>query len=121
VAKRRTDPDLDRLWEDFHASVNMSGHELRTWLLTQASRETAFRADADPGLPAPGRDIVDLLSKRKVDVTEADVDVMSTAVDRIRDLLAHPPPDGASNADWRHALMNLGRDPLRDPPERPAG
>jgi hypothetical protein len=120
VADRRIDPDVDRLWQDFHAYVNMSGHELRTWLLTDASSETAFPADPDPGLAGPGRQIVDVLGKRKVDLTDADVEVMSTVVRRIRRLLEDPPATGPADTRWRHALMRLGHDPLRDPPERPA-
>lgn len=115
MAKQRTDPNVNRLWREFHASVNMTGHELRTWLLTETSDETGFRAEPDPGLPAPGRDILDVLKKRKVDLTDADLTVMATVVDRIRDLRASPPPDGAKDTGWRHALMNLGHDPLRSP------
>jgi Protein of unknown function (DUF3140) len=121
MTKRRTSPDLDQLWEDFHASVNMSSHELRTWLLTQASNQGALPADPDPGLPAPGRDIVDVLGKRKVDVTDADLAVMSTVVERVAALRDNPPPAGAADTAWRHRLMDLGHDPLREPPERPAG
>jgi hypothetical protein len=121
MAKRRTDLDVDRLQQEFHASVNMSGHELRNWLLTDASAETAFPADPDPGLPAPGRDIVDVLGKRKVDLTSADLAVMSTTVEQITALLDDPPLEGAKDTAWRHRLMSLGHDPLREPPERAAG
>lgn len=98
----------------------MSGHELRTWLLTDASSETAFPADPDPGLASPGRDIVDILGKRIVDLTDSDLEVMSIVVRTIRRLLDDPPPAGPSDDRWRHALMRLGHDPLREPPERPA-
>lgn len=120
MAKRRTDPDVDRLWDEFHESVNMSGRELRTWLLTEASSETGFQAGPDPGLPAPGRAVVDVLTKRKLDLTEADLELMASVVEQIRRLRASPPPDGPADTGWRHRLMNMGHDPLREPPEHSA-
>lgn len=35
-------------WAEFHRTVNMTGQELRTWLLTDASGEAAF--PATPGM-----------------------------------------------------------------------
>lgn len=112
---------MERLWREFHGCVNMSGHELRNWLLTETAEEGTFPATSDPGLPAPGRDVVNLLKKRIVDLTEADLNVMAEVVGQVRALLADPPPDGPADLGWRHALMNRGYDPLREPPERSAG
>lgn len=115
--KRRTDPDVEQLWQDFHSVVNMNGHELRTWLLTEASGPRALPGDPDPGLPAPGRDVVDVLNKRKVDLTDSDLEVMSQVIEDVQRLRASRPAEGAADSGWRRQLMSLGHDPLREPPE----
>jgi hypothetical protein len=105
----------DGLWEDFHALVNMSSEQLRQWLLTDASREAAFPADPDLGVAPDGRAVLAVLGKRKMDLTDADREMMRTAVEAIRYLLGHRPPGGAADDTWRHTLMTLGHDPLRAP------
>ncbi|MER7168771.1 DUF3140 domain-containing protein [Micromonospora sp. NPDC000207] len=112
VRETRLDADVELLWEDFHARVNMPSEQLRQWLLTRGSGERAFGPDPDLDLPEPGRQILAVLRKRKVDLTSGDVEVMRQAVRRIDDLTAAPPPRGAADDDWRHRLLDLGHDPL---------
>nr|BFE83862.1 hypothetical protein GCM10020093_064630 [Planobispora longispora] len=45
----RSDPDLDRLWQEFHDFVNMTSEELRAFLMAAGSGE-----DASPPTPASG-------------------------------------------------------------------
>ena len=74
---QRIDPEVESLWEEFHAQVNVTSEQLRSWLLTRGSGEEAFAAAPDLDLPEPGRQILAVLGKRKVDLTPADIDVMS--------------------------------------------
>jgi Protein of unknown function (DUF3140) len=106
------DPEVDRLWQDFHGRVNMTSEQLRSWLLTQGSGEEAFTGDPDLDVPEPGRQILAVLRKRKGDLTRVDVEVMREAVDRIRELLDARPPEGNADEKWRHALLDLGHDAL---------
>lgn len=106
--------DVQRVWEEFHLTVNMSSRELRDWLLTQASDEGAF-PDADLTMPEPGRVVLGILGKRRTDLTDDDVRVMADVVRRVRDLLAERPAAGTADQRWRHELMNLGHDPVRAP------
>ncbi|MGC4806356.1 DUF3140 domain-containing protein [Micromonospora sp. DT233] len=108
----RLDPEVEVLWEDFHAEVNVTSEQLRSWLLTRGSGEESFGADPDLGLPEPGRQILAVLRKRKVDLTGEDVAVMRDAVERIRALTATPPKGGTGNDEWRRALLDLGHDVL---------
>ena len=102
-----SDPNTDRLWEEFHASVNMTGEELRRWLLTDASGEEALPA-AD-GVGDEGEQIVRLLDKRRTDLTSSDVELMERVTRFVQDELTNPrPQDGA----WRRRLMRVGHDPL---------
>jgi hypothetical protein len=111
---QRIEPEVEELWQDFHGYVNVTSDQLRTWLLTRGSGEVAFGADPDLGVPEPGRHILRVLGKRKVDLTGADVEVMRQVVDQIQDLLTARPAVSASDETWRHALLDLGHDPLRE-------
>ncbi|MEV4771042.1 DUF3140 domain-containing protein [Micromonospora humida] len=110
--EQRLDPEVELIWEDFHAEVNVPSEQLRQWLLTRGSGEEAFGPDPDLDLPEPGRQILAVLRKRKVDLTPADVAVMRTAIDRIRSLVDEKPGDGNADDEWRHALLDLGHDVL---------
>ncbi|WP_328346282.1 DUF3140 domain-containing protein [Micromonospora sp. NBC_00421] len=110
--EQRLDPEVEVLWEDFHAEVNVPSEQLRQWLLTRGSGEEAFGPGPDLDLPEPGRQILAVLRKRKVDLTPADVEVMRAAVDRIRALVEEKPGAGNADDEWRHALLDLGHDVL---------
>lgn len=113
----RIPAEAELAWEDFHRLVNMTSDELRTWLLTDASGEEAFPADGPgPGVSELGARVVDVLRKRKVDLTEDDAEVMQEVVDYVEERLEHRPADGARDEEWRHALMSVGHDPLRPEP-----
>lgn len=105
--------DVELLWDEFHQVVNMTSDEIRTWLLTDASGEEAFPADPQV-LPELGTKVVDLLRKRKVDLTREDTEVMRQVVDFVEDQTGEARPANAEQDDkWRHALMSVGHDPLQ--------
>ncbi|GAB3146323.1 DUF3140 domain-containing protein [Micromonospora sonneratiae] len=108
----RIEPEVEQLWEDFHSCVNVTSDQLRTWLMVQGSGEEAFEPEPHLGLPEPGRHILSILGKRKVDLTAEDIQVMRETVVEIQDLLDGPPEEGLRDEQWRHSLMNLGHDPL---------
>jgi hypothetical protein len=107
------DPEIEPLWDAFHQVVNMSSEELRTWLLVDAANEDAFPAEPDLGLPELGRRVVNVLRKRKVDLTDADLATMREVVDFVEKQQIAPPAAEADNARWRRSLMNVGHDPLK--------
>ncbi|SCL72502.1 Protein of unknown function [Micromonospora citrea] len=112
VREQRLDPEVEVLWDDFHAQVNVPSEQLRQWLLTRGSGEESFGPDPDLDLPEPGRQILRVLSKRKVDLTPEDIRVMQDAIDEIQNLLEAKPPRGNADDEWRHALLDLGHDVL---------
>jgi hypothetical protein len=114
VREQRVEPEVDQLWQDFHGRVNVTSAQLRTWLLTQGSGEDAFAADPDLDLPQPGRQIMAVLGKRKVDLTGPDIEVMRRTVEEIDGLLAARPPAGSADEQWRRALLDLGHDVLAE-------
>ncbi|MBX9387885.1 DUF3140 domain-containing protein [Streptomonospora nanhaiensis] len=114
MARERTDPQTEELWQEFHASVNMTGEELRRWLLTDASGPDRFGSEPSMGVSDIGRRVVAVLDKRRVDLTGEDVETMRTVVERVGELLATP-VERRDDA-WRHRLMTLGHDPLQPDP-----
>lgn len=110
----RLPADAELLWEEFHQIVNMTSDELRAWLLTAASGEEALPAAPGMGVPGLGLRVVELLRKRKTDLTDADTETMRQVVDFVEDRTQTPPPAGAADDQWRHALMTVGHDPLKD-------
>ncbi|GAA4577134.1 hypothetical protein GCM10023176_50000 [Micromonospora coerulea] len=112
VRERRLDPEVEVIWDDFHAQVNVPSEQLRQWLLTRGSGEEAFGPNPDMNLPEPGRQILHVLSKRKVDLTPEDIEVMRDAIDRIQSLVDAKPSRGNADDDWRHSLLDLGHDVL---------
>ncbi|MFF3668355.1 DUF3140 domain-containing protein [Microtetraspora malaysiensis] len=108
----RSDPEVDLLWEEFHEVVNMTSAELRSWLLTSASDEDAFPADPDLGIQELGRGVLHVLRKRKVDLTDEDVEVMRRVVDFVRERVTTAPAGAVRDDRWRRALMSVGHDPL---------
>ncbi len=112
VREARLDPEVEVIWDDFHAEVNVPSEQLRQWLLTRGSGEEAFGPRPDLDLPEPGRQILHVLSKRKVDLTPEDIEVMRDAIDRIRELSATKPSRGNADDEWRHSLLDLGHDVL---------
>ncbi|WP_067486389.1 DUF3140 domain-containing protein [Actinomadura hibisca] len=109
----RLSAEVELLWDDFHRTVNMTSEELRAWLLTDASGEDALPADPDMKVPELGKRVVEILRKRKVDLTSDDVADMRQVVEHADELLEKEPPDGAQDERWRHALMTVGHDPLK--------
>lgn len=112
VREQRIEPEVEQLWRDFHSCVNMTSEQLRDWLLTRGSGPESFTGDPDLDLPQPGRRILAVLRKRKVDLTRTDIETMREAVDQIQALLAARPANGATDDEWRHALLDRGHDPL---------
>ena len=105
--------EVDIAWDSFHQVVNMTSEELRAWLLTGASGETSAPGEAGPALPELGRQVVELLRKRKVELTQQDADVMEQVVDFVLTQEAEGPADTESDDEWRRTLMTVGHDPLR--------
>jgi hypothetical protein len=99
--------DAELVYEEFHRVVNMTSQELGAWLSTDTG--------ADPALAELGRDVAEILGKRKVDLTEGDAAIMERAADFVAERLGSPPPEGTEDVAWRRSLMTVGHDPLRSP------
>ena len=104
----------DVLWENFHTVVNMTSRELRDWLAVQGAGEETEEVPDRAG-PHLGHRVLDILGKRRADVTSDDVAVMQKVVDKVLSQRREDLEPTAGEARWRHRLMNIGHDPLKPP------
>jgi Protein of unknown function (DUF3140) len=95
----------------------MTSPALRDWLA--ASEDVisevapgAPREEPDTDLPTLGWRVVDILGRRKTDLTGEDAWVMRKVTEIIQDRLDNPPPKGPDDDKWRRELMLVGHDPL---------
>lgn len=104
--------DQDALWNEFHAVVNMTSRELRDWLRTRSSGEDAEPLPDEAGSQT-GQRVLEILSKRKQDLTDDDVRVMGRVIDAVRSERRDDLEPTGGQAAWRHRLMTMGHDPLK--------
>jgi len=115
----RNDTQLETLWNDFHDLVTMPSPALGDWLVQTRDGTNAYATDPDVDIRALGETVSRMLTRRRVDLSDADVSAMTQAVDEIRELLENPPAEGVDAGPWRDTLRTLGHDP--DGPVRRSG
>ncbi|MFD7666633.1 DUF3140 domain-containing protein [Streptomyces sp. NPDC059788] len=103
----------DELWDEFHRAVNMSSRELREWLSVEAAGEDSEEVPDRAGRPL-GRQVLETLGKRRTDLTESDTEAMTRVVEIVRAQRPEGTDPKAGGADWRHGLMDIGHDPLKE-------
>ncbi|UNX53783.1 DUF3140 domain-containing protein [Georgenia sp. TF02-10] len=101
----------DDLWDEFHVVVNMSSRELQDFLAAADAGEGS-ESYPDQAGDDVSRQIVEILGKRRTDLTPDDVDTMRRVVEEIRSGTVERHDEDAS---WRHWLMSRGHDPLKAP------
>ena len=102
--------------EHFHQVVNMSPHQLSSWLKTKDSQEVGQKNSEDEESTGhqSGRQIVELLERHKSDYTEEEIAHMQKVVSYVRRHSAQRPQGDVKDTRWRFSLMNWGHDPLQE-------
>ncbi|WP_225828592.1 DUF3140 domain-containing protein [Streptomyces naphthomycinicus] len=102
-------------WDAFRELVNMTPSGLEKWLATEDSRAAGrHKGGGESTGHASGRAIVDILRKKKGDLSDADYAHMRKVTGYIRRHLAQRPSGDVRDTRWRHSLMNWGHDPLEE-------
>lgn len=112
-----TEIDRGKVRKDFADAVNMTASELKKWLDTKQSRMVGWKGKDGKGTGesighASGRRIVDILGKKKVELSDDDYAHMRKVVGYVRRHRAQEPANIATSR-WRYSLMNWGNDPLK--------
>lgn len=109
--------DRDEVVREFHDAVNMTASELTRWLDTDESREVGWKGEDGKGSGESvghksGRRIVELLGKKKADLSHEDLEHMRKVVGYVHRHLAQR-PDSPEGSPWAYSLRNWGHDPLK--------
>ena len=115
----RNDSAFVETWETFHDLVNMTSPEMRDWLMNTPDGADTYAPEPDIDIHALGLQVLQIKQKRRVDVTESDMDTMREVIDLIEGRLQNAPESDIQDDPWRDTLMTLGHDPTR--PDSPRG
>ena len=110
-----TRDDLDEIWDDWKAAVNMTATEIDDWLKTSESKSVGMKKDGDKEAVGhqSGRRIVEILHKHRADISRDDVTFMHKVVGYVHRHRAQGPDSDVEHSRWRYSLMNWGNDPLK--------
>ncbi|GGG57619.1 DUF3140 domain-containing protein [Hymenobacter glacieicola] len=105
------------VYAEFKRDVNMTAAEIEKWLKTEESQSVG--QDSGDGTSIghhSGERIVEILRKKKADLTEADEQHMHKVHSYVSRHLAQGPQNQneVETSRWRYSLMNWGHDPLKD-------
>ncbi|MEE1755256.1 DUF3140 domain-containing protein [Streptomyces sp. SP18CS02] len=107
-----TEDDRSEIRDTFQELVNMTPSALEKWLARDESRAAGQHKDGGESTGhASGRAIVEILRKKKSDLSAADYQHMRKVNGYIRRHLAQRPSGDVRDTRWRHSLMNWGHDP----------
>ncbi|WP_369916236.1 DUF3140 domain-containing protein [Plantactinospora sp. KBS50] len=88
--------------------------ELQRWLETDESKTVGWRRGGGESVGHDsGRKIVNLLRRRRAELTDADYRHMRKVVGYVRRHMAQRPRGDVRRTRWRYSLMNWGHDPLK--------
>ena len=98
---------------EFKKTVNMSPHQLTTWLAKKESKEVGSKSsDGSESVGhQSGRRIVELLGKKEAEFSDDDVHHAKKVLGYIHRHLAQRPSGDITETHWRYSLMNWGHDP----------
>jgi Protein of unknown function (DUF3140) len=113
---QHTDTENETTLREFQAAVNLTAKELETWLETAESQSVGMKeqeGDESTGHRS-GRQIVELLHKKRSSYSKEDYNQMRRVVSYIHRHLAQKPSGEIEHSRWRYSLKNWGHDPLND-------
>jgi hypothetical protein len=105
------DQEKKEVYTDFKHLVNMSASTLEKWLKTDESKEVGWDSgDGESVGHKSGEKIVDILHKKKDELTDADYKHMQKVVGYIKRHSAQQPSGDLSETHWNYSLKNWGHD-----------
>ncbi|ADL47891.1 DUF3140 domain-containing protein [Micromonospora sp. BL1] len=109
--------DPQQTYREFTDAVNMKPGELSRWLESEESKHVGWHKKGTQGGESVGHDsgrrIVDLLRRKRADLTAADYKHMRKVIGYVHRHLAQRPAGDVRDTRWRWSLMNWGHDPLK--------
>ena len=103
--------DQEEVYKNFKALVNMSATQLEKWLKTEESKNTGWDSgDGEAIGHKSGKTIVNILRKKKTELTDKDYHQMGRVISYISRHKAQKPAGDVSDTKWNYSLKNWGYD-----------
>lgn len=103
--------EQDDIYNQFKEQVNMSAATLEKWLKTDESKKVGWDSgDGESVGHKSGEKIIDILQKKKADLTNADYKHMQKVNGYIARHMAQKPTGEKENSNWNYSLKNWGHD-----------
>ncbi|MFH8991100.1 DUF3140 domain-containing protein [Streptomyces sp. NPDC017940] len=99
--------------DEFGDAINMTPARLKKWLATDESKSVGQSDGGESVGHASGRRIVELLEKKKADLTDDDIAHMRKVVGYVHRHVKQRPSGDITETRWRYSLMNWGHDPAK--------
>ncbi len=120
TAQAIDDDVKSEIYDDFKELVNMTASDLGKFLETDESQKVGFKgADGNDGTAESvghqsGERIVEILHKKKGDLSDDDYAHMKKVIGYIRRHSAQRPhKDDIEHTNWAYSLKNWGHDPAK--------
>ncbi len=118
MATNATDEQAET-YREFKEAVNMTASELTKWLDTEESGQVGWKGDdghdekSESVGHQSGRHIVEILHKKKADLSDDDYAHMRKVVGYIKRHSAQEPKEKDPHSRWAMSLKNWGHDPYK--------
>ena len=108
------DDAVAEVWDEWKDAVNMTAKEIEDFLDTDESKSVGDKSSGGESTGhKSGRRIVQILGKKKADLTADDAAHMRQVVGYVHRHHAQRPSADVTDTDWRYSLMNWGHDPKK--------
>ncbi|QJD94653.1 DUF3140 domain-containing protein [Mucilaginibacter robiniae] len=105
------DQEQKEVYTDFKHLVNMPASALEKWLQTDESKEVGWDSgDGESIGHKSGKKIIEILHKKKDELTDDDYKHMQKVVGYIKRHSAQQPDGDLAHTHWSYSLKNWGHD-----------
>ncbi|WP_266368212.1 DUF3140 domain-containing protein [Tellurirhabdus rosea] len=106
-----TDNEKKEIYAEFDELVNMSASQLKKWLQSEESSNVGMDSgDGESVGHKSGEHIIEILDRKKADLSDDDYAHMRKVVGYIKRHRAQRPKEVAGS-NWAYSLKNWGHDP----------
>ena len=110
----KDDNENEETWQHFKKLVNMTASELKKWLQTEESKNTGQDSgDGEAIGHKSGKMIINILEKKKADLSKKDFNQMKRVISYISRHTAQKPDGDIKYSKWNYSLKNWGYDYLK--------
>lgn len=108
---KMNDDEKEDIYKEFKDQVNMTPAALKKWLESEESKKVGWDSgDGESVGHKSGEKIIEILEKKKGDLSDADYKHMQKVNSYIKRHTAQKPDGNISDTNWNYSLKNWGYD-----------